>query len=109
RTGAVAWATATPLPTRSDGEHAALCPPYSLSLADCHDREDGHPEIPAAKTCVTPGDCAHCLSPPFQPALDSPHPSSKRTRAADRLLLGTRGAAPEENREGEWASSEKEW
>src|SRR6478672_5534453 len=35
------------------------------------------------------------LSPPLSPALDSPHPSSMRTRAADRLYLGTRGAAPE--------------
>jgi hypothetical protein len=36
-----------------DGGRAALCPPYSLSLADCHAREGGHPVIPAAKTCVT--------------------------------------------------------
>jgi hypothetical protein len=38
----------------------------------------------------------HHLSPPLAPRLDSPHPSSMRTRAADRLLLGMRGAAPEE-------------
>ena len=36
------------------------------------------------------------LSPPLAPRLDSLHPSSMRTRAADRLLLGMRDAAPEE-------------
>ena len=36
------------------------------------------------------------LSPPSPPRLNSPYPSSMRTRAADRLLLGMRGAAPEE-------------
>ena len=36
------------------------------------------------------------LSPPSPPRLNSPHPSSMRTRAADRLLLGMRVAAPEE-------------
>jgi hypothetical protein len=35
------------------------------------------------------------LSPPFKPRLHSAHPSSMRTRAADRLYLGTGGAAPE--------------
>ena len=42
---------------------------------------------------------SHHLSPPLAPALHCPHPSSMRTRAADRLLLGAREAAPEENRE----------
>jgi hypothetical protein len=32
---------------------------------------------------------------PSPPRLDSPHPSSMRTRAADRLLLGMGVAAPE--------------
>ena len=35
------------------------------------------------------------LSPPLERALESAHPSSMRTRAADRLYLGMRGAAPE--------------
>jgi len=36
------------------------------------------------------------LSPPLAPGLNFTHRSSMRTRAADRLYLGMRGAAPEE-------------
>jgi hypothetical protein len=64
-------------------------------------RASGASWIPACAGMTS--DCAHSLCPLLRTVLNSPHPSSMRTRAADRLYLGTWDAAPEENRDGERA------